>query len=138
MKKVKKIVALIALITVVICLFGCGKKVQTFEESVVITMDAKYMPIGKDSVLLDYMKKLKEDNQIDFTITNGFISSINGIEDVSGTKYWMVYTDDSEFSNKEWGEIVVNGKTYYSASLGAESLPIKDGKTYVWGLVSFG
>ena len=137
MKTTKKLIAILLLAVSVLCLFGCKSKVQTYEDKVVITMDSKFMKIEDDSVLLDYMNKLKEDGQIEFSIKSGLIVSINGIENAADySKCWMLYTDDEEFSNKASGEIVVDGKTYYSAALGAESLPIKDGKVYVWGYVA--
>lgn len=138
MKKFSKLIAFLLLVVTAVYLVGCKPKVQTFENSVVIKVDAKYLTIDKDTVFLDYMNKLKEDGEIDFTIADGMVTSINGTENPADwSKCWMLYTDDEEFSNKAWGEIVVDEKTYYSASLGAESLPIKDGKTYVWSFVSF-
>lgn len=137
MKTTKKLIAILLLAVSVLCLFGCKSKVQTYEDKVVITVDSKFMKIEDDSVLLDYMNKLKEDGQIEFSLKSGLVVSINGIENATDySKCWMLYTDDEEFSNKAWGEIVVDGKTYYSAALGAESLPIKDGKVYVWGYVA--
>ena len=139
MKKFSKLIAFLLLVVTAVCLVGCKPKVQTFENSVVIKVDAKYLTIDKDTVFLDYMNKLKEDGEMDFTIVDGMVTSINGTENPADwSKCWMLYTDDEAFSNSQWGEIVVDGKTYYSATLGAESLPIKDGKTYVWGFVSFG
>ena len=139
MKKFSKLIAFLLLVITAVCLVSCKPKVQTFENSVVIKVDAKYLTIDKDTVFLDYMNKLKEDGEIDFSIADGMVTSINGTENPADwSKCWMLYTDDEAFSNSQWGEIVVDGKTYYSATRGAESLPIKDGKTYVWGFVSFG
>ena len=138
MKKISKLIAIALLAVTAVCLVGCTKKVQTFENSIVIKADAKYFAIDDDTVFLDYMNKLKEDEQITFTIVDGMITSINGVENPADwSKCWMLYTDDEEYANSAWGEVTVDGKTYYSATLGAESLPIKDGKTYVWSFVSF-
>ena len=139
MKKIGKLIAILLLAVTAVCLASCTPKVQTFENSLVIKVDEKYLTVDDQTVFLDYMNTLKADGEFDFTIVDGMITSINGIENPADwSKCWMLYTDDEEFSNKAWGEIVVDGKTYYSATLGAEALPIKEGKTYVWSFVSFG
>ena len=47
-----------------------------------------------------YMDKLKEDEQITFTIVDGMITSINGVENPADwSKCWMLYTDDEEYAN---------------------------------------
>ncbi|MBQ7373777.1 MAG: hypothetical protein IJW64_04355 [Clostridia bacterium] len=136
MKNFNKLIAILLLVVTASCLFGCKKQVQTFENSIVITADSKFMDIKDDTVLLDYMNELKSDGQIDFVISNGMITEMNGVKNTDNS-YWMLYTDDAELSNKAWGEVVVDEKTYSSAVLGAESLVIKDGKTYVWSYVTF-
>lgn len=82
--------------------------------------------------LLDYMNKINGSESLkSFEISNGMITTING-KKASGNVYWMLFTDDAEYSNEQWGSIEVGGVTYYSATLGAESLPVKAGSTYVW------
>ena len=82
--------------------------------------------------LIDYMNKIKGGETLtSFEIADGMITIING-KKASGTIYWMLFTDDAEYSNEQWGTVVVNGVTYYSATMGAESLPVKAGATYVW------
>ena len=82
--------------------------------------------------LLDYMNKINGSESLkSFEISNGMITTING-KKASGNVYWMLFTDDAEYSNEQWGSIEVGGVIYYSATLGAESLPVKAGATYVW------
>ena len=112
--------------------------VDITEDTVVIRVSSEYMTIGSKTVLVDYMNKLKTDNALDFTIKDGMVNSINGIENPADwTRCWMLYTNDTELSNETWGSITVNGENYSSAILGAEALPIKDGKVYVWVYASF-
>ena len=108
------------------------------EDTVIITASADYADITSKTVLVDYMSKLKSDNVLDFTIKDGMVNSINGLENPADwSKCWMLYTNDTELSNEAWGKITVNDVVYLSAILGAESLPIKDGMTYVWVYASF-
>ena len=90
-----------------------------------------------DLTLANYMASLEEYKDM-FTIENGMVVSINGIKNASDwSACWMLYTDDAEFSNADWGVVVVDGVTYYSATLGAESLVVKGGCTYIWQAQTF-
>ena len=112
--------------------------VQVVDNLVIITVDDDYFEITDKTVLLDYMQALKTDGAIDFTVKDGMITAINGQENpVDWSKCWMLYSNDSELSNEAWGTVTVDGITYFSAVLGAEGLPIKDGKIYVWEFKSF-
>ena len=105
---------------------------------VVIKVDASYMDITQTTVLVDYMTKLKEDGALDFSIKDGMVNSINGQENPADwSKCWMLYSDDAELTNETWGYVTLDGVKYSSTVLGAEALPIKDGKTYVWEFKSF-
>ena len=61
---------------------------------------------------------------------------------VDGTSYgtaegeWVVfYTDDEENYNTEWGSVTLDGKYYASAVEGISSLPVKEGKTYIFTVI---
>ena len=96
------------------------------------------MQMDENSTLIDYMLSLKEDGKLEFEMTDGMITSINGIENPADwSSCWMIYTSDSEYANEEWGTIDYNGKIYSSAILGAEYLPIKNGCLYIWVFQSF-
>lgn len=89
------------------------------------------------ATLIDYMNKINGSKSLkSFEISNGMITVING-KKASGNVYWMVFTDDADYSNEQWGSVEIDGVTYYSATLGAESLPIEEGATYVWYAQAF-
>ena len=146
----------IAILLTAFCLFSfvaCGakedvsssnsklakEKVRVVDNMVIITVDSDYFKLDEKTVLIDYMKALKEDGALEFTLSkDGMVNSINGQENPADwSKCWMLYSNDVELSNEAWGTVSVDGVTYFSAVLGAESLPIKDGKIYVWEFKSF-
>ena len=106
------------------------------DKEVVIEISSDVLTITSETKLIDYMNALKEDGKIDFEISNGMLMSINGKSGESN-EYWMLYTDDAENSNNSWGSYTYNEKSYGSATLGVEALPIKEGKTYIWALQEF-
>ena len=79
--------------------------------------------VDGDVTLIDYMTELKEKGEIEFTIENGMITSINGIANPADfSSCWMLYTSDAEMANSAWGTVLYDGAEYGSAILGAESL----------------
>ena len=150
----KKVLAILSMVTILFCMSSC---VQTDEsvasknpsiaealvkiegDTVVITVDGDYLDITETTVLLDYMKALQNDGVLDFTLSDdGMVTAINGQQNPADwSKCWMLYSNDAELANEAWGTVTVDGVTYFSAILGAESLPIKDGKIYVWEFKSF-
>lgn len=86
-----------------------------------------------DKLLIDYMGELKADGELDFTVENGMIVSINGIENPADySSCWMLYTSDGEMANSAWGTVLYNDAEYGSAIVGAEELKIKEGCLYIW------
>ena len=133
----KKSVALfICLVLASLFLCACQMKEVTVisenDEFVVLTFDKGF----SGETLKDAMENAQENEQITFTVENGMVTSINGIKQTSDT-YWMLYTDDEEFSNTAWGIITYNEKEYASASKGITELIVKDGKTYIWVYTKF-
>ena len=122
-------------------LFGGEKEPLVIKESdayIVITVSSEQMEISSDTTLIDYMQTLKADGQLDFEITNGMITSVNGIENPADwSSCWMLYTSDADLANSAWGTVEYNGVVYGSAILGAETLKIKDGCLYIWVFQSF-
>lgn len=121
---------------------GCFSKdplvIKESDTYIVINVSNKQMEISDDTTLLDYMISLKDDGKLDFEINNGMVSSVNGIENPADwSSCWMLYTSDEDSSNIAWGKVEYNGNVYGSAILGAESLIIKDGCTYIWVFQSF-
>ena len=91
-----------------------------------------------DMLLIDYMEILKGKGQLEFTVANGMITSINGIDNPADySSCWMLYTSDATMSNASWGTVEYDGKQYGSAVSGAETLTIKPDQLYIWVFKSF-
>ncbi len=126
----KKCVLAIFVFTLIACLFcaACAKDVKTVGIAV---RDA-----AEGETLKTYMDKMEERGEISYTIENGMVTSVNGIANAANS-YWMLYTDDVENSDESWGVLEYDGKTCFSAKLGAEALHVKNGCVYVWSYESF-
>jgi len=97
-----------------------------------------YLEVNGEETLLQTMQDLQEKQELTFEESAGMVTSINGKAntlDYSGC--WMLYTTDDEMSNTEWGTIEYNGETLGSAIVGANSLFVVEGETYVWSYQSF-
>lgn len=135
MKKTVALLLCVMLFCALLC--GCGAKTKVLKETdefIVITPSEDF--VGK--TLKDCMDDIKTRGELEFTVNNGMISSINGIDNPADYSYcWMLYTDDAENSNDAWGTVVYEGKTYASATLGAESLVIAEDCVYIWVYTKF-
>lgn len=125
----KKIVALF-LCVVLACVFLCG--CDNVGKKVVLSPSENF--VGK--TLSEFMQSEKDQDKLDFVIEKSMVVSIDGIKNTTNT-YWMLYTDDAENSNDAYGTIEHEGKTYASATLGAESLIIAEGCVYIWVYTKF-
>ena len=135
--KLRSLLSLVLLLCIVSTLFvGC-----LGQEPVVIKDSDTFIVITADSdaaSLLDYMSKLKDKGELEYTVENGMITSVNGIANPADfSSCWMIYTSDSEYSSEMFGTVEYNGKIYNSAVTGADLLPIKQGETYIWVFKSF-
>ena len=141
MKKALSLILVLATIFLVTSLSSCKKEVLVIKDSddfIVIKATEKSIDGKSDMMLIDYMEMLKEDGQFEYTIDNGMITSINGIENAADfSKCWMLYTSDAENSAAMYGTVEFEGAEYGSAMIGAESLPVQAGEIYIWVLVSF-
>lgn len=55
------------------------------------------------ATLLDAMTYLKNEGELNFEITGGMVSSIEGkANPADWSACWMLYTSDTEMSNTEW------------------------------------
>ena len=94
--------------------------------------------ILEGETLLEYMYAMEEEGEIEFSLSNGMITAINGTENAATyNPCWMLYTSDTEYSNGAWGSYEHEGQTLFSATLGASELPAKSGEIYVWVYQSF-
>lgn len=124
------------------CLLACGKDkeevAQNVQATVVESTDTllviKVDKAEETTTLWDIMQWLREEEAVVFESENStygeFITSINGRE--NGDKYWLSYTSDTEFSNEAWGTFEYQGERLGSCTLGASSMPVKEGCLYVW------
>ena len=140
----KKFLAIVFSIISLLCVlnFASCKQdsfvVKETDTYIVITASNDQLEITSSTTLLDYMADLKDDGLLDFNVSGGMITSINGVDNPADwSSCWMVYTDDLEYSSLAFGSIEYQGKTYQSAVLGAETLPIKNGAKYIWIFKAF-
>ena len=139
-----KIISLLLVCAMLACmaaLSACaGEKlvIKAGDTFIVINASADAMGDSTEMTLLEYMEILKADGELDFEISAGMITSINGIDNPADfSSCWMLYTSDAENSNASWGTVEYKEKEYASAMYGAETLKIKQGCTYVWVYKSF-
>lgn len=134
--KIKSLVSLVLVLCFACSIFaGCSSEpvvIKDSETCIVISAD-------KDAAsLLDYMAELKNKGQLDYTVENGMVMSVNGIENPADfSSCWMLYTSDAENASEMYGTVEYNGKIYGSAVVGAETLAVKEGQLYIWVFKSF-
>ena len=133
---------LVASFALIFSLASCFQKpplvIKESDTYIVLTVSDEQMPLSNDTTLVEYMQSLKEDGKLDFEVSGGMITSINGIENPADwSACWMLYTDDTENSNTEWGTVEYKEKTYGSSMWGGETLKVKNGCVYIWVYQSF-
>ena len=107
-------------------------------DHVIIKITQEAMDGATDMTLMDYMTKLKDQGKLEFAISDGMITSINGIENPADySSCWMLYTSDADNANAAWGTVEYEGQEYGSAISGAETLKIKADQLYIWVFQSF-
>ena len=125
------------------CFFvGCQKETGDTKASVVQTTDnmivIQVSEVEGEATLLSVMEMLQESEKIDFVISGGMVTEINGKANTADfSSCWMLYTSDKELSNVEWGTVSYEGKSYGSAIVGAETLTVMPGEYYIWSYQSF-
>lgn len=144
MKKTTKIISLALAIMLLACtvlLSGCKSEplvIKDSETCIVIKTTQEAMAGQTDMLLIDYMDKLATEGKMTCKISNGMVTSINGIDNPADfSSCWMLYTSDPENSNTAWGTVEYDGKEYGSAISGAETLKIKPDQLYIWVYQSF-
>ena len=140
MKKAMSFLLVVMLFASVLLLPGCkNEKLVIKDSDTYIVIKTTRDSVGDgDMLLIDYMSQLKEKGELEFTISDGMINSINGIENPADySSCWMLYTSDEENANAAWGTIEYDGKEYGSAVAGAETLKIKADQLYIWVYKSF-
>ena len=132
---------LVLMMTCSLLLTGCKKEPVVIKDSdtyIVIKPTKESMDGKTDMLLIEYMNQLAQQGELECTIADGMITSINGIENPADfSSCWMLYTSDVENSNTAWGTVEYEGVEYGSAVSGAEVLKIKEGQLYIWVFQSF-
>ncbi|MGN0805908.1 MAG: hypothetical protein ACI4MC_02620 [Candidatus Coproplasma sp.] len=112
---------------------ACNKSnVDANDERVAITV----VNATEGETLAEYMEGLQENGELTFTVSNGMVTAINGVSQTTNI-YWMLYTSDTDNANTAWGTYEYDGQQLGSATLGAETLTVKDGCVYVWVYTKF-
>lgn len=139
MKKLSIVAVAIIVILTSFCLFACSDpNVNSGENVFAFKVDSADYSITAETTVKDYMDLLSADGKVDYKVVGGMVSEINGKSNtLDFGSCWMLYTDDAEMANSDWGTYDYDGKTLGSAILGAESLKIKDGCLYVWAYITF-
>lgn len=121
------VLMLSAIIILSLSLF-CGSCSDTVEP---VVIDVTLEDNSRIVTLKEYMDGLCENGKLSYSLSSGMVVEINGKANTTNT-YWMLYTNDTENSNKQWGTYEYNKDTYGSAICGASELIVKNGYTYVW------
>ena len=141
MKKTQKILSVLLVVMLLLSMTACRNESLVIKDSdtyIVIKTTQEALGDKTDMVLIDYMGMLKEKGELEFSVENGMILSINGIDNPADySSCWMLYTSDEENANAAWGTVEYEGKEYGSAVSGAETLKIKPDQLYIWVFKSF-
>ncbi len=139
-KSLSVLLAMLILVSAVL-LTACRSEPLVIKDSdtyIVVKTTQEAMGGNADMLLIEYMETLKEKGELEFSVSNGMITSINGIENPADySSCWMLYTSDEENANSAWGVVEYEGKQYGSAVSGAETLKIKADQLYIWVYKSF-
>jgi hypothetical protein len=104
-------------------IFLFGDKTIDFDEE--ITTDAEYIH--------DLLDELVEKKGITYELDSfGMVGKLGSLAGNGTTEFIMFYSDDAKFTDATWGTLSFNGKTYNSASLGVNDMPVSDGHTYIF------
>lgn len=139
---IKTLTAIMAVVIVLSCVLAftacVNDPVQQTDSAVFVTVGTKYMSDLKDKTLKNYLDVLVEKELISYELEGTMVVTINGLTaKAEDNAYWMIYSNDSDNTNTEWGTYEYEGVTYASTTLGIVDLPIKDGCTYVFVISQF-
>lgn len=120
-------------------LFGCNGETDGTEnfptEVVAFTVDRLAYP---ETTLLSYMQALEDDGQLTFTVVDGMVTEMNGVQNTNA-EFWMIYVCEKagEANYNEAYFIRYQGKRFNTANYGVETLALVDGATYVFAYHGF-
>ncbi len=133
---------LVLLLMLSVLLPGCQKSeplvIKDSDTFIVLKITPEVLEGKEEMYLIDYMNELAQAGDLACTISNGMITSINGIENPADfSSCSMLYTSDAENANAAWGTVEYEGVEYGSAISGAETLKLKDDVIYIWVYQTF-
>lgn len=107
--------------------------VQQYDENKIKTVEIKTEALRFERV----MAELTDNGYLTYSANKSFQGLfITGIDNVSqdeeNGKYFLIYNNDEENSNKSYGEYSYNDTILGSASSGISDLPVKDGCIYAF------
>lgn len=107
-------------------------------EGSLMTVEIRVETMQSQHTLTALMEKAKQDGELTFEIAGGMVTSIEGQANAADfSSCWMLYTTDTEMSNDEWGTYQYGDIVYGSAIIGADSLIVAEGESYLWVYVAF-
>ena len=141
-RKMNSIVTLFLIFALSLCtLVACNQQGSAKAEILSKTDTMVVIKVNETegfATLLDAMTYLKDEGALNFEISGGMVTEIEGkANPADWSACWMLYTSDEELSNTEWGTIEYESTMYASAIVGAESLTVSAGEYYIWAYVSF-
>ena len=128
----KFLTVLTSLIAVALCGVAVACESKNPDPGLITVTENEY----NGATLSEYMDYLQGEGELTYSISGGMVTEINGTANTTNS-FWMLYTDDGENSDESWGTYEYENVTYASASLGAETLPVKVNCTYIWVYQTF-
>ena len=149
MKKLIPVVAIVLILLVALC--ACNQKEPTkIDEPTTPATDSSVINVSDTTIvlaptsdyvgqtLLSFMQASTLKGLLEFSITNGLVTSINGTENTADySKVWMLYTSDENMANTAWGTVEYQGNVYGSAVKGVTELTIIENGLYIWVYTTF-
>ena len=153
-----KILAIVAIVVLALSLVlvGCDKlkdagrpeaEVGNKEVTLIIGVGEEYKTVvvkTYQEYMAGLLLELKLRGKVEYESSQGtygtFVESLNNIQPASTSEWVAVYHDIDDVTLRgdvgDWpmANAEYNGKTYYSSSVGVDSLPLKDGHTYYFTL----
>ena len=149
MKKLIPVVAIVLVLLVALC--ACNPKEPTkINEPTTPATDSSVINVSDTTIvlaptsdyvgqtLLSFMQASTLKGLLEFSLTNGMVTSINGKENTADySKCWMLYTSDANMANTAWGTVEYQGNVYGSAVKGVTELNIIENGLYIWVYTTF-
>ena len=160
-KKAMTLVKILAIVAIVVLamslvLVGCDKlkdagkpeaEVGNKEITLIIGVGEEYATVvvkTYQEYMAGLLLELKLRGKIEYESSQGaygtFVESLNNIRPASASEWVAVYHDIDDVTLRadigEWpmANAEYNGKTYFSSSVGVDSLPLRNGHTYYFTL----